>query len=89
MGEASKPEAEGDRIVGRVTSKRVANTRYGERPVVELDDGSTIWCGSTILKRDLYEAAEVGQRVDVSYEGERTSKAGNTYRAFSVLIDPE
>lgn len=78
-----------DQIEGTVTSLGSYDGGYGEYPivVVETDDGEewAIHGLGTVLK-DKLKKAEVGDSIGVRFDGERPTKGGRTFKAYTVVI---
>ena len=81
---------EGDRFDGTVTDYSEGIGKFGPVPILQASDANgkvwSVWLFSSILKEKVGRAApKPGERVVVTYLGERTSQAsGNTYKAWSV-----
>lgn len=85
-----RPTRVGESLAGVVIEKMVAETPFGECPVVEINDQDRgpmlLFCGTFSIKRDLFEAGEIGQSVHVKYLGDRRSSMGRRYRAYDVRL---
>jgi hypothetical protein len=81
-----RPRQEGDRVAGIVRDVTTIDGRYGQFQMitVEGDDGMIeIPATSTVLRQEL-DGVQVGETIDVTFEGSRESRGGREYRAFSV-----
>ena len=100
--EAWVPEKAGDVIVGRVIGTSHYDAGYGDYPIFTVkveqatvggkkstNDLFAVHCLGMVLP-DLMEAkgVRVGGRVAVRFDGEKESKKGNTYKAWSVAFEP-
>ena len=85
-----KPTEVGDSLTGDITERRVARTRFGKSPMVEINDQQIgpkiLFCGTFSLKRDLFDAVHVGDPVHIVYVGDRVSIMGRTYKAYEVQV---
>lgn len=100
--EAFRAETEGDMIAGTVIALGHWDAGYGDYPIVTVDPSiKLVLGGRTVKARDplavhglgtvlaeKLEPARVGDRIAVRYDGERTSKSKNVYKAWSVAIEP-
>lgn len=99
--EAWKPEKAGDVIVGKVLAQSHWDAGYGDYPIYTVkveqatvngkargDTALAVHCLGTVLP-DLMESkgVRVGGRVAVRYDGEKESKKGNKYKAWSVAFE--
>jgi hypothetical protein len=87
-GESWRPEP-GDRIIGKVLTRKLQATRNGDAPmvVVAADQGNvTVWCSGVVLRSKFFDLVAEGNTVDVTFEGLKTSKAGREYRSYQVEI---
>jgi hypothetical protein len=85
-----KPQP-GDRLIGEIVRRDEVDTQYGSCGVLEIDDQqngvTTVFCGSTILQR-VYADVELGNVLDLTYEGEKTSeKTGRTFKSYVAEVD--
>lgn len=84
------PLTAGDRVEGEVVEVSEATSDRGKTYTVltlELGGGRTqkVGCARTVLADKVAEAGiETGDFVSITYGGERTSKAGTPYFAYTV-----
>jgi len=101
--EAWRPERAGDLLVGRVLALSHRDAGYGDYPIVTVQPERAIVAGApvavdeplavhgigTVLAGQLDElGVRPGGRIAVRYDGERTSRNGQTYKAWSTAYDP-
>jgi hypothetical protein len=101
--EAWIPEHPGDLLVGVVVARSSRDAGYGPYPIVTVrpervtvagaersTDQPLAWHAmSTVASAKVDElAARAGGRIAVRFDGERTSRAGATYKVWSLAYDP-
>ena len=73
---------------GVYVESRKAKSKSG-KPIVfhsfKVGEEEVSVLGGTILDRNI-EGLEAGTRVQISFNGEKTSKAGNVYKDYSVSL---
>ena len=84
-------ENDGDSIAGAVVRYSEGPGKFGPVPIMVLDTDMgerSIWLFSSILREKVGKAKPLpGERVVVTYLGQRTSQAtGNTYKAWGVDV---
>lgn len=82
--------APGDVLEGEVVEQTVADTRIAQNvPVVTIrtdaGDEVPIWCTRSVLRSEMARAnPDTGDRIQVAYLGERTSRDGTDYHHYKV-----
>ena len=74
------PAQAGDKVEGTLGSPEMGP--FGEQHTVKAEDGTIVLPHLTTL-RDL-SRVPIGSLVRITYKGEKVSKAGNTYKDFSI-----
>jgi hypothetical protein len=81
-----KPAQEGDRVAGIVKDVTTVEGRYGRFQMITVEGDAGVFeipATSTVLRQEL-DGVQVGESIDVIFEGKRQSGAGREYRAYSV-----
>ena len=82
-GSFFKFEKEGDRLEGVWRGTQAG--KFGDNGIVEADGDAKLFTMNTALK-DLLRVAP-GTEVQITYTGKRTSKGGNEFKAFQILVE--
>jgi hypothetical protein len=101
--EAWIPERPGDLLVGSVVTRSSRDAGYGPYPIVTVRPERVTVAGAaastaqplawhamgTVASAKVDElAVQAGGQIAVRFDGERTSRAGATYKVWSVAYDP-
>ena len=85
-----KFESVGDQITGLVNRVQIVDTKYGRRPVLDIETGDgprVLWAGQTQLQRLLAENnVQSGHKVRITWTGEEQTGQGNPMKTFSVEV---
>ena len=85
------PEKAGDQISGVVASRSSRDGGYGEYSILTIQpakgEALAVHCTNVAIKAKVIEKnPQVGDEIGIRFLGEATSKTGNTYKNFKVVV---
>ena len=85
------PEKAGDQITGTVVSRSSRDGGYGDYPIVTIQpakgDALAVHATNVAIKAKVLEKnPQAGDEIGIRFLGEATSKGGNTYKNFKVVV---
>ncbi len=88
--EAWQPVA-GDSLIGQIVGTRQAHGTFGENYQVlikeELGNVTAAWLTQWLKDNMKAQGAEVGDLIALTFLGKKSSPAGRSYNAYSLMVD--